>query len=187
MSRNNKRTSKFGTPRKALKEKELDLSKRTFERTYEEPSKVKVIIVGIVIVAIFMFLGYSVYTGDASGHQGIENLVQQEQEKQAKVDQIELKKRYEAYQAKVAEGDKAYKAGDYFEATFHYKQASQYDKNNTSLYEKLILAYNKSCELGNEIHCDKEGPLQEQIDWITEQGILSLEDQKDAMVTPIGR
>ena len=187
MSRNNKRTSKFGTPRKALKEKELDLSRRTFEKAYEEPSKARVIMVGIAILAIFMLLAYNVYKGGTTGHLGIENVVQQAQKKQAKVDQTELKRRYEAYQKKVAEGDIAYAAENYFEATFHYKQATEYDKNNVSLYEKLIAAYNKSCELGNEIHCNKEGPLQEQIDWITEQGILSLEDQKDSFLIQTSR
>jgi len=68
-----------------------------------------------------------------------------------------LGKKYKEFTALVNEGDAAFESESYFEAAYKYKQAlSHYEFYGLELelYDKLLLATEKSCEEGNELHCN---------------------------------
>ena len=183
MARGNKRTSRFGTSRKVIKDKSIDFSSRYGQEEQEEKSGISQLKLGLLILFCLGLLGFGMYIMEEWTKSRIEARRQTEQEQPIDDAISKSEELPQAYQERLLEADSAYAQERYFEAVYHYNQALRYDESNIDLYEKLMSALKQSCESGNEIHCNKEEAISERMEWIKAQSSSRSGMQKDSVTT----
>ncbi len=112
----------------------------------------------LLCFAIFLILSCSEKKNDSKTA-----IIPTQKSKQSQV----KKSDYERFMEK---GDSALLNMDYFKAVFMYRQAVEYGANHIEVYERLILASKKSCEAGNQVHCNLTDRYQERIGFIQQFG-----------------
>ncbi len=151
MAKRTNRTSKMGRPRRVIQSNEENWIDEEHAYEYQESPVLKKIVTyaAYLLVAILLFLFIS---KRASINQI--NADKVPEQKRSKAKQIELGETYSAFKSLDIQGDKAAQEEDYFKAIFNYRQALSLDEGNIQTYEKLAAALGKSCEGGNEMHCN---------------------------------
>lgn len=89
------------------------------------------------------------------------------------------------YEKLMIEGDAAFLDKNYLKAVFKYKQALEYEPNHIEAYVKLIVASEKSCTSGNELHCNSKDLYRKRIALIQQFGVVDTTDKSTWISTTI--
>jgi len=182
----NNKKNRFNKSRKVVKNRELDLTKRELEKTYEASSTVKAVVLVITLVLISLPIIQYYLKKD--------KLVAIEQNKRALKSQakaleerrVALGDQYLAYIQRANQGDVAFEKKDYFKAIFYYKQARSFNVNSLEINKKLLQVLELTCSEEYPDDCIWKEKVMQTIQKISSDHTLeSLEDKRDSILIEI--
>ncbi|MEM1321491.1 MAG: hypothetical protein AAGG75_14640 [Bacteroidota bacterium] len=160
-----KRTSLFGRPRKVVENRNFDIEPDDYQEEFEESTMLRKIVKYSAYALILVLLGIYITKRDKIQQIRSDQLTQKQQ---TQATQLDLGEAYGQFRRLQRQAELAYEEGDYMLAVYNYRQALTYGGTDVKTYERLILALEKSCEAGEETHCNAIERTQKRMEWVKE-------------------